>query len=58
MVGLKQPALPYSWTQDLETVSVTVPLPPGTRGKDLNVVIEKKKLKVRYHSRQADFRCN
>lgn len=38
--------LPYSWTQDLATATVTVPLPKGTRGKDLEVVIGKRKLKV------------
>ncbi len=39
-------ALPYSWTQDLETVSVSVPLPAGTRGKDCIVDIQRRKLKV------------
>lgn len=42
----EQAALPYRWSQDLAVVSVVVDLPKGTRGKDLNVVIEKKKLKV------------
>jgi hypothetical protein len=39
-------ALPYKWTQDLNTVTVSVPLPAGTRGKDCTVILEKKKLKV------------
>lgn len=39
-------ALPYQWSQDLNTVTVTVPLPAGTRGKDCNVVIERKRLQV------------
>jgi hypothetical protein len=39
-------ALPYSWTQDLETVTVSVPLPSGTRGKDCIVDIQRRKLKV------------
>ena len=39
-------ALPYSWTQELGEVDVTVPVPKGTRGKQLNVVIQKKKLVV------------
>ena len=42
--------LPYSWAQDLNTVTVTVPLPKGTRGKDCIVVIEKRKLKVNWPS--------
>lgn len=39
-------ALPYTWTQELGEVDVVVPVAKGTRGKDLNVVIQKKKLSV------------
>lgn len=39
-------ALPYKWTQDLNTATVTVALPSGTRARDLTVVIKKKSLKV------------
>ncbi|WVF70627.1 hypothetical protein IAT40_005420 [Kwoniella sp. CBS 6097] len=46
----EQAALPYKWTQDLNTVTVTLPLPKGTRGKDLNVVMGSRKLKVRLKS--------
>ncbi|KAL0581636.1 hypothetical protein V5O48_000452 [Marasmius crinis-equi] len=42
----EQAALPYKWTQILGEVDITVPVPKGTRGKDLNVVIQKKKLSV------------
>ncbi|KAI0669811.1 nuclear movement protein nudC [Trametes maxima] len=42
----EQAELPYSWTQQLGDVDVTVPVPKGTRGRDLNVVIQKKKLSV------------
>ncbi|KAF8961032.1 HSP20-like chaperone [Flammula alnicola] len=42
----EQAALPYTWTQELGEVDVTVPVPQGTRGKDLHVVIQKKKLSV------------
>ncbi|KAI0651938.1 nuclear movement protein nudC [Trametes meyenii] len=42
----EQAALPYSWTQQLGDVDVTVPVPKGTRGRDLSVVIQKKKLSV------------
>ncbi|KAI2503527.1 hypothetical protein MHU86_10909 [Fragilaria crotonensis] len=36
----------YTWTQTLEELCVTVPLPEGTRGRDLVVSIAKKHLKV------------
>ena len=39
-------ALPYSWKQTLEEVDIVVPVPKGTRGRDLSVVIAKKKLSV------------
>jgi CS domain len=38
--------LPYTWRQELGEVDVVVPVPLGTRGKDLQVVMEKKKLSV------------
>jgi hypothetical protein len=38
--------LPYQWKQELAEVEISVPVPPGTRGKDLSVVIQKKKLSV------------
>jgi hypothetical protein len=40
-------ALPYQWTQDLNSATVTVNLPSGTRARDLLVTIKKKSLKVR-----------
>ena len=39
-------ALPYKWSQELGEVDITVPVPQGTRGKDLVVEIKKKNLKV------------
>ncbi len=39
-------ALPYSWTQALQDVDIVVPVPKGTRGRDLLVVIAKMKLSV------------
>ena len=39
-------ALPYSWTQELGELDITVPVPQGTRGADLVVVLQKKKLSV------------
>ncbi|KAI9462378.1 nuclear movement protein nudC [Lactarius psammicola] len=42
----EQAALPYSWRQTLQDVDVVVPVPKGTRARDLLVVISKKKLHV------------
>jgi hypothetical protein len=39
-------ALPYSWKQSLEDVDIVVPVPKGTRARDLVVVIAKKKLSI------------
>lgn len=36
----------YVWTQTLSEVNVSIPVPDNTRGRDLNVVISKKHLKV------------
>lgn len=36
----------YSWTQTLSEVSVSVPVPPGTKAKMLDVVIKKDHIKV------------
>lgn len=36
----------YTWTQTLEELCITVPLPNGTRGRDLVVNMAKKHLKV------------
>ena len=38
--------MPYTWKQELGEVDITVPVPKGTRGRDLNVVLQKKKLSV------------
>jgi hypothetical protein len=42
----EQAALPYKWEQQLGDVDVTVPVPKGTRARDLIVLIDKKKLRV------------
>jgi len=39
----EQAALPYSWTQELGELDITVPVPQGTRGSDLAIVLKKKK---------------
>jgi hypothetical protein len=41
-----QPVLPYTWKQELGEVDLIVPVPKGTRGKNLNVVIGKKNLSI------------
>jgi hypothetical protein len=38
--------LPYSWKQTLQDVDIVVPVPKGSRARDLVVVISKKKLNV------------
>ncbi|KAJ1547558.1 hypothetical protein HK096_002387 [Nowakowskiella sp. JEL0078] len=40
------PALPYTWKQTLEDVEIHVPIPKGTRSRDLVVEIKKKSIKV------------
>jgi len=41
----------YKWTQTLSEVSIVIPVPKGTKGRDLTVVIKKDKfsIKVRGH---------
>lgn len=39
-------ALPYRWSQDLPTVTVMVPVPVGTKARDLIVDIKKQSLRV------------
>ncbi|CAE6338666.1 unnamed protein product [Rhizoctonia solani] len=40
----EQATLPYQWKQELGDLDITVPLPKGTRARDLAVKIQKKKL--------------
>ncbi|CAG8697446.1 10493_t:CDS:2, partial [Acaulospora colombiana] len=42
----EQATLPYSWAQQLGDVDIVVPVPAGTRARDLAVTISKKKLSV------------
>lgn len=39
-------ALPFKWQQQLGDVDISVPVPKGTRARDVSVVIGKKKLSV------------
>lgn len=43
----EQEALPYRWRQTLQDVTISIPLPPGTRGKDLSVDIQNDKISAR-----------
>lgn len=42
----EQAQLPYKWTQTIQDVDITVPVPANIKGKDLDVVMTKSKLKV------------
>ncbi|KAF7320373.1 CS domain-containing protein [Mycena kentingensis (nom. inval.)] len=49
----EQAALPYTWTQELAEVDVVVPVPKGTRSRDLAISIQKKKLSVGFKGQDA-----
>ncbi|GLB36100.1 putative CS domain containing protein [Lyophyllum shimeji] len=49
----EQAALPYKWTQELGELDISVPVPEGTRARDLVVVIGKKKLSVGLKGKDA-----
>lgn len=36
----------FRWRQTLQDVNVTIPVPKGTRGRDLEVVLKKKHIKI------------
>ena len=48
----------YTWAQTLEEVTVTVPLPENTRGRDLIVTIGKNSLKVGLKSQAGNWIVN
>jgi len=48
----EQAALPYTWSQVLGEVDLVVPVPNGTRARDLSVVIQKKKLSVGFKGQE------
>ncbi|CCG82428.1 Nuclear movement protein [Taphrina deformans PYCC 5710] len=45
----------YSWSQTLKEVEVTIPVPEGTRGKDLSITIGKNKLSVGLKGKEVYF---
>lgn len=42
----EQAALPYKWTQTIKDVDVTIPISSSIKGRDLDVVLTKTKLKI------------
>ncbi|KAE8145883.1 HSP20-like chaperone [Aspergillus avenaceus] len=42
----EQAQLPYKWTQTIKDVDLTIPVPGNLRGRDLDVVLTKTKIKV------------
>ena len=42
----EQAKLPYKWTQTIGDVDITVPVAGNLKGRDLDVVVSKTKLKV------------
>ena len=48
----------YVWTQTLQELTINIPLPENTRGRDLNVVISKKHLKVGFAKTKNEFIVN
>jgi len=42
----EQGALPYKWTQTIKDLDVTIQVPANIKGKDLDVVLTKTKIKV------------
>ena len=48
----------YVWTQTLQELTINVPLPENTRGRDLNVIISKKNLKIGFAKTKTEFIVN
>ncbi|KAJ1344578.1 hypothetical protein BSLG_000101 [Batrachochytrium salamandrivorans] len=44
----EQNALPYKWRQTLQDVDITVPIPKGTKSRDMLITIKQKQLKVAF----------
>ncbi|KAJ3044207.1 hypothetical protein HDV00_002885 [Rhizophlyctis rosea] len=51
----EQAALPYKWRQTLQDVDIVVPVPKGTKGRDLEVVIKTKTIKVGFKKQEPIF---
>lgn len=48
----EQAALPYAWSQKLDQVTVNVPVPEGTRAKQLNIAIKRTHLTVGFKGQE------
>jgi len=42
----EQATLPYKWVQTIGDVDITVPVPANIKGRDLDVVLTRAKIKV------------
>ncbi|KAK0541058.1 hypothetical protein OC842_000147 [Tilletia horrida] len=51
----EQAALPYKWSQTLDHLDLTVPVETGTRGRDLDIQIKKRTIKVGYKGKEPIF---
>lgn len=49
----EQAQLPYKWTQTIRDVEVTIPVPGNLKGRDLDVVLAKDKIKVAVRGQEA-----
>lgn len=49
----EQAQLPYQWTQTIRDVEVVVPVPANIKGRDLEVVLTKTKVKVAIKGQEA-----
>ncbi|KAL3494885.1 HSP20-like chaperone [Aspergillus germanicus] len=49
----EQAKLPYKWTQTISDVDVTIPVPGNIKGRDLDVVLTKTKIKVAIRGQEA-----
>jgi hypothetical protein len=51
-ITIKWLDLPYTWKQTLQDVDIVVPVQKGTKSKDLDIVIQKKKMKIGYKGKE------
>jgi hypothetical protein len=42
----EQAQLPYKWTQTIRDVDVTAPIPANLKGRDMDVILTKNKIRV------------
>lgn len=49
----EQAQLPYKWTQTIRDVEVTIPVASNIRGRDLDVVLTKTKIRVAIKGQEA-----